>query len=223
MNTLKRWTSGVISSVDWMITQVENHEALVNSAIEDMQRSGSKARVQLNRVVGDGKKMRNRLEELKTKETLWKERALKTASADEARALECLKRHKRTQREIKTLQDQIAEHSRVEKQLISDLGTIEERLGRLKTQRNLLKTRQSRAEALRAFQSEDSHLISEIGDIFERWEAKVGEYELQGSCGLKVSDELEGEFVSEEETQELRESLKSLLNEQDELVVDEKK
>ena len=222
MNTLKRWTSGVISSVDWMITQVENHEALVNSAIDDMQRSGAKARVQLNRVIADGKNMRNRLTELKIRETQWRERAVITASADEARALECLKRHKRTQRDIKSLEDQISEHSRVEKQLVFDLGSIDERLAKLKTQRNLLRTRQSRAEALRAFQNDDSHLISEIGDIFERWEAKVGEYEMQGSCGVGLGDELEGEFVSQEETAELRASLTQLISEHENSIAQQK-
>ena len=216
MNTLKRWTTSVLSSVDWMITQVENHEALVNSAIDEVQRSGARARVQLNRVTQDGRKMRARLEELREKELVWKDRAVKSAALDEARALECMKRSRRTQKEIESLEEQVKEHARIERQLTTDLGSIDQRLGQLKTQRNLLKTRQSRAEALRAFQAEDSHIISEIGDIFERWEVKVGEYELQGDCALRGGDDFEGEFVSQEEEEELRESLKKLLGSENE-------
>lgn len=216
MNTLKRWTTSVLSSVDWMITQVENHEALVNSAIDEVQRSGARARVQLNRVMQDGRKMRARLEELREKELVWKDRAVKSAALDEARALECMKRNRRTQKEIESLEEQVKEHARIERQLTADLGSIDQRLGQLKTQRNLLKTRQSRAEALRAFQAEDSHIISEIGDIFERWEVKVGEYELQGDCALRGGDDFEGEFVSQEEEEELRESLKKLLGTENE-------
>ena len=33
MNRLRTWTSSLLSRVDWMVTQVENHEALADEAI----------------------------------------------------------------------------------------------------------------------------------------------------------------------------------------------
>lgn len=43
MNVFKRWTTSIASSFDYVINQVENHDALVTAAIREMQSSGAKA------------------------------------------------------------------------------------------------------------------------------------------------------------------------------------
>jgi len=210
MKTLKRFATTIVSSFDWMISQVENHEALVDAAIRDVQQAGARAGVQLKRVKQDGINMRKRMQELRESAEVWKERAQKSADLDEKRALECLKRRKRLEREIAALEEQERGHAQVEKQLSADLKVIEERLGVLKQQRNVLRTRQSRAEALKTLHGDDSYLLTEIDGILERWESKVAEYELQGECAVSGEDELEQEFLSKEEEEELKEELKEI-------------
>jgi phage shock protein A len=211
MNALKRWTTTLTASFDAVISQIENHDALVSGALKEAQDTGARARVQLKRVNSDGQRLRKRLAEARGNEELWSERALKSAALDEARALECLRRKKRLQHEIGELEGQLREHGKLETQLGGDLKSIEERLTRLNQQRNLLRTRQSRAEALKAVQDDGSNLFSEIDGIFERWETKVSQYECQAGCLGEQSDDLEKDFVSQEEEGELRAALSDLL------------
>ena len=63
MHAFRRWTAGLVSRVDWMVSQVENHEALAESAIRDVQRAAARARVQLGRVRQDGSTLRRRRDE----------------------------------------------------------------------------------------------------------------------------------------------------------------
>jgi len=210
MGTLRRFTSSIAAHFNWMISQIENHEALVNSAIRDVQESAGRAKVQLKRVVVDGQKMRQRLVELQESVGLWEERAKKSASIDEKKAMECLRRKKKALRQISDLEEQEREHARIQKQLESDLVLLDERLKQLKQQRNLLQTRESRAKALGSLQQENASLIGEIDDIFDRWEAKVNEYEIRGECAIASEDDLGEEFSSEEEEAELKIELAKL-------------
>ena len=212
MKTLRRWTSSITTSFEWMISQVENHEALVTAAIKEVQESGARAQVQLKRMKVDGQNMRRKLVDLRNTSEQWKERARATAGLDEKRALECLRRQKRVDKESAELEIQEREHTKLEKQLSQDLLLIDERLIRLRQQRNTLRTRQSRAEALKSLQSDDGNIISEIDEIFERWEVKIAEYEVIGSCSVRPEDDLENQFENEEEEAALREDLKCLLN-----------
>lgn len=212
MKTIRRWTSSIVSSFDWMISQVENHDAVVNSALKEIQESGARAKVQLTRVGQDGEKIRKRLVDMRESAELWKGRALKSAKLDEKRALECLKRKKRLEVAIAELEGQERTHAKLERQLAEDLILIDEKILGLKQQRNILRTRQSRAEAFRALQGQDSHMISELDDIFDRWETKVTQYELQGNLISSEDDDFENEFASEEEESELRNQLKDLIN-----------
>lgn len=211
MKTIRRWTVGLVSSFDWVISQVENHEALVNSAIQDVQEAGARAKVQLKRVRLDGENMRKRLKELHDAEELWKGRAIRSAGENEKRALECVRRSKRIAKEIADLEVQQREHARLEKQLTEDLGNIDVRLADLKRQKNLMRTRESRAQILSAIQKQDSAVISEIEGIFERWETKVSEYEAINEVTRDPLDDLESEFVSQEEEEDLKLALSGLL------------
>jgi phage shock protein A len=210
MKTLRRWTSSITSSFEWMISQVENHDALINASIKEVQSAGARAQVQFKRMQNDGQNMRKRLTELRSAAEQWRARAVQCAMQDEKRALECLRRQKRLQKDIGELESQEREHAKVEKQLAQDLVSIDERLQRLRQQRNTLRTRQSRAEALQSLQSDDGRLLSEIDDIFERWETKVAEYEVGGVCTGQQIDELEATFENAEEEAALRAELQTI-------------
>lgn len=211
MRRIKRWTTTIVASFDSMIGQIENHEALINSSIREMQEAGSRARVQLRRVKTDGQGMRKRLLELEETRVLWKERALAVAEEDKQRALECVRRVKRAEREKGALEEQEREHSKIEKQLTDDLAQMEERLQKLKQQRNILKTRQYRVDALKAARGEDSHLYSEMDEIVDRWDQKVSQCEFFADIAPHLEDELEVEFSNKEEESDLEAELRELL------------
>ena len=209
MKIIKRWTAGVTSRVDWMVSQVENQEALVNSALSDARQSTARAKVQLGRVHQDGQRLRQRVLKEEASATTWRDRAAQTSQTDEDKAIECLRRSKRCEQLIRQLRERLAEHERVEQQLVKDVGVMEEQLSALIEKRNLMLTRQSRAEAVKNIQGGVDSLSTELDDIFDRWETRVTEQELVGSCSVQV-DPLEESFASQEEESELREELRKL-------------
>lgn len=212
MNPLRRWSLSIISSVDRVASQFENHDALVDSILKEMQEARGRARGQLTRVHNDGEAMRTRAQELEKNAALWKDRAQRVATTDQQRGIECVKRYKKLTQEAQHVRKQEQEHSKVEQQLRKDLEAIDERLKTLKAQRNVLRTREARSEALRLGHATDTHLISDVDEIFARWESHVARYEFDTSIE-PVVDELSESFVGDEERKELEAILATIKEE----------
>jgi phage shock protein A len=211
MSLFFRWTHGFASRIDAMVKQIENHDALVSAAVRDAKEARARARVQLARVREDGRRMQRRCTELEEAERRWRERAQRIGDEDEERALECVRRMKRAAREREQLVAQAGEHERIEGQLTRDIKSIDGRIESLVQQRNLLRTRQSRAEALAAAHQDDGRRLAEVDDILERWEVKVSVSETDLDCSLGEEDDLELELAGAEEREELRAELDELL------------
>ena len=214
MNSLRRLTASILSSFEGVIGQLENHEALVTTAIREAEQAAGRARAQLCRVQKDGLAMRTRVEELREQASTWEERAKRIATQDEAKALECVRRRQRHLAEAAKIEEQAVGHVKLERQLNADLAVVQEKLTALRHQRNIMRTRESRAEALRVVHSVDSSTIGEIDDIFDRWETRISacEHHVESSISIDV-DELNQEFTSKEEEGELHAILKTLKNE----------
>ena len=210
MARLKRWSTQVMSRIDQMVTQIENHEGMVTSALKDVQRAAARAKVQLARVQEDGQRMQRELESQREAAESWRRRALAAAEKDEQKGLECLRRSKRATANLGELDRRLEEHGQVEQRLLADVGKIEERLTKLKQQRNVLRTRQSRAEALSSTQDVLSPGDLDLGDLFDRWETRVTEAEIEGGVTLDSDDVFEGEFIAREEEESLRAELAEL-------------
>ncbi len=208
MNVFTRVTTRVASSFDWVMNQIENHDALVHAAIREIQESGVKARIQLGRVQTDGRKMEDRIRTLDEQIRLWTERAKRIAAQDEKAALECVKRRRDAEREKKYLLEQLVQHRAFVEQLGKELRELESKLDELKRKRNAFSAKQHRAEAVRAGQLSEYGMVSEIDDIFERWEIKLGEYDVH----IAPKDDLADRFESEEETEILRAELSEILS-----------
>ena len=211
MKTLRRFTTSIVSSFDSVVGQLENHEALVSSAIRDAEQAAGRAKAQFQRVQKDGVMLRPRLEEVRDGARLWEERAKRCAEVDEAKALECLRRREALKRQTSELDEQTSRHTKLEKQLSDDLLVVQDKLSALRQQRNILRTRQSRAEALRLVQGIDSGAIGEIDDIFDRWEARIGACEESSRYAhIDLDDNLATEFQDAEVDAHLRSLLREL-------------
>ena len=75
MARFKRWTHGFVASIDNMIVQVENHEALATSALRELEHAVARSKVQLMRVERDGRAIKQALSEEQEAMTRWRERA----------------------------------------------------------------------------------------------------------------------------------------------------
>ena len=215
MARFKRWTHGVVASIDSLIVQVENHEAQVTSTLRELEQGVARSKVQLMRVERDGVALEQALAEEQEAASRWRERA--TREEQEARALECLRRHKRAERRALELARNQAEHARVELQLKRDIQTLERRLFELRQQRNTMRTRQSRAEAFSVVQGSGDIENGEIGAIFERWETRVAETEVHSGCLLATlgMDSFDEEFLDAEEVAALKLELADLRKQQE--------
>ena len=90
MSLIRRISTSISSTVDRAVSKVENHDAIINSALRDTQQAAARSRVRLERVRKDGHNLRTRRASLELAVTRWTERAKSIASDDEAKALECL-------------------------------------------------------------------------------------------------------------------------------------
>lgn len=210
MTRMKRWTMSVSSWLDGVLGQIENHEATVSSAVGRVRRSASRARVQLKRVERDQRSLRESLLRERNAVEAWKNRA--KAAAEPDRALECMRRYKASERRVRALQQRLEEHERAEKELSEGVRVLDARLGELVERKNLMRTRQSRAEAAHGMAS-TAGPVGDLEDVFERWETRVGEIEISAQCSDPV-DAFEAAFEWVEEESELRVELEELRREQ---------
>jgi len=206
MNRMKRWTMSMTSWVDRVLAQVENHEAAVSSAIGRVRQSTARARVQLKRVERDQQALRDTLLEEEEAIDAWRRRA--KSAEDENVALECLRRHKASERRVLRLRQRLGEHERCHKELSDGIRVLNGRLCELTERKNLMRTRQSRAEAAHGMASTTGP-IGDLEDVFERWETRVGEIEIASECAEPI-DAFEAELEAVEESAELRLELEAL-------------
>jgi phage shock protein A len=195
-----------------MVSQIENHDALVSSALRQVRESTARARVQLVRVRRDGELLAGRASKAEADVSAWRERARSEAGRDEARALECLRRARRCQEQAEALRRRRAEHERAEQRLAADVARALERVQELREQRNLLRTRQSRAEALDAIAAQNRALGVDLEDTLDRWDTRVTALEIECEIGPDDADDsFEESFVSSEEREDLRRELRELV------------
>lgn len=206
MNRMKRWTTSVTSWVDGVLAQVENHEAAVSSAIGRVRQATARARVQLKRVERDQQAMRDTLLEEEEAIDAWRRRA--KAADDDTVALECLRRHKAAERRVLGLRQRLGEHERSHKELSDGIRILNGRLSELTERKNLMRTRQSRAEAAHGMASTTGP-IGDLEDVFERWETRVGEIEIASDCAEPI-DLFEAEIEAVEDSASLRIELEEL-------------
>ena len=210
MSLIRRISTSITSSVDRAVSKVENHDAIINSALRDTQQAAARSRVRLERVRKDGNNLKERYSKLQVAVSRWTDRARSLAQSDEAKALECLRRRKDCEAQLVSLRDSIEKHDELEARITDQVKKIESRIGEVSHQRNMMRSRQSVAEAARTINNIEGVSYGEIEDTFDRWEINLGETEiLMGSS--TISDPLDSAFLAEEDTAELRAELNELL------------
>lgn len=210
MNRMHRWKMSVTGWVDGVLAQIENHEATVSSAIGRVRQSSARARVQLKRVERDQRILRESLVAEEAATHAWRRRA-KDAEHEE-QALECLRRHKASVQRVRALQQRLDEHERSHRELSEGIRVLNARLGELTERKNLMRTRQSRAEAAHGMVQAGGP-FGDLDEVFERWETRVGEIEIAAECEEPI-DAFEAQFETAEEEATLLVELEELRREQ---------
>ena len=196
------------------VNQLENHEAVAESIITEVERAAARAKVQLNRIKDETRRLEEEADRLREEERAWALRAKKVHDLDESRALECVRRLKRVRASIVSAGEQVKDSAALENQLADDLLKIEERLVLLRRRKKSLSGRQHTARALKTVQEGSSGLSDEITDLFSRWESQVTEWEIRTGESHLERDDFEESFTKAEEEEDLKKCLQEILSEE---------
>ena len=210
MSLIRRISTSITSSVDRAVSKVENHDAIINAALRETQQAAARSRVRLERVRKDGRSLKTRHSDLKLAASRWTERARSLGTTDEEKALECLRRRKDCEAQMQNLQDSIEKHDELEARIADQVKKIEARIGEVAQQRNMMRSRQSVAEAMRTINNIEGVSYGEIEDTFDRWEINLGEAEILMGAAT-TADPLETAVIAEEDAAELRAELSVML------------
>lgn len=210
MTLLKRITTSVRASVEHLVDQIENQDAIVESAIHEMRQANAAARARLRRVRQDRDQLEAKLSELDTAAAQWQQRAIASSEKDEGLALDCLARRDQCREKCATLRQTLERQAREQGQLEARIAQAEDRVSELVRRRNLLRSRECNAEALRRVEQWPCSGAMEIETVFERWEGRIGGAE--PTLEPAEIDALEYRFRQAERTSALRAELSDLIN-----------
>ena len=199
MNNLKRIFVSIKSQIDHVADEFENHEALAGVAIDDLQEIASKTRLHLHRVSKMSEKYKQQLIVQKQQANLWSDRAIKSKDKDEQKALQCVKRLRQIQQQIKSLEQQCIESTAQEEKIQADIELIQDQLQTLKTKKEMLAARQNRSNLQGSLSIKSSGSLQEVQNVFERWEGSVVSSEFSTSEQTIEIDSLAQPFEQEED------------------------
>lgn len=209
MNIFKRLTASFSGSIESAVSQLENHDAVVQAVLKDTRALAARAKVRLTRVQQDDKRLHEKLQSLVEMEQAWSRRALACADQDEAKALECLQRRNQCREQIDSVKQALKQHQQQARRLQETVLRIEQRLAEIEHTRNLLRSRQTSAEATRAVHRLESDSPLDLDDVLERWEMRILETEY-ATPSDQSADSFEAEFANQENINDLRSELDEL-------------
>jgi len=209
MKYFKRVTSGVVARIDEAVREIENHEALIHQALEELRKQTAIANMQLAGLQRDSQAMRRRIEQTRAEQVRWRDRAQQVRAQDAAKAMECLRRSKRAESLLAQLEVREQEHHAAEEKLSAEVRRLGERYRELDERLRMMRARATCAEAGALAHGLEGNTRAEIEDTFERWERKVAVTEFR-AVQPSVGDALAHEFDAAEDEAALRMELEAL-------------
>lgn len=203
MHGLKRIFFTLKAQLDHIADDIENHEAVAEVAIKELETYQTKVRMHRHRLQQMVGEFETRQAELRKEADLWTARAVKSKGQDEIKALECVRRMLQAQRQAKEIDPQLAKTRQQVDQLSQDLADIQAQLQALATQKEVLAARQNRIQIQAGLRPGDANPTAGAQAVFKRWEQSVVGAELSGSLPA-VKDDFADAFVQEESELELK-------------------
>ena len=211
MSIFKRLSATLVSRIDQVVGEIENHDAVVQASLDDMRRKVAEAKVRLGQVHREETRLQEQIREQQENAERWRKRAIDSAKQDEAKALECVSRRRHCQMQAEKLQQSLGQYQQTSEKLSADIVATEQRLAEIKQKLTLMRARQSTSSALKASSEAHSDAAQLLDNTFDRWEINISQAEMMLDDNPAV-DPVEREFVMREQQDELREELDALLN-----------
>lgn len=217
MSLFKRLSITLFSHLDGVVNDIENHDALIEAAIEEQSRKIAAAKYQLLQLTQKRDAVTNRITQLNDQQYLWQQRALAAATDDEQKALICLQRKRDIQQQIdkNTLNEN--EYIRACELLERDIKTSLLELDEFNQKRDLLKAKQSSTDVLQRVKRSNRINSRQLDKTFARWEANICEkhsYLSDLADNNDPIDQLEKDYLKDENHQSLQAELAELITAQ---------
>ena len=213
MSIFKRLSTTLVSRVDQIVGELENHDAVIQATLDEMRKKIAQAKVNLAQVQREETKLKQQIETRENEIQRWRQRAVTSAKTDEAKALTCLQRSQQCENEAARLKENLDTYQQTSQQLSQDIAQSEAQLAEVSQKQTLMRARQSSSAALNTANKSVDDENRQLEDTFDRWEVKVCQAEMRNDS-LPVIDPLEKTFAAEEEQKALRQQLAELLAEE---------
>jgi phage shock protein A len=215
MNIFTRIWDLIRANLNFMVSQAEDPEKILEQAVQDMQEELVRMRQAVAQAIATQKRTDRQCLQAKTTGDEWYRRAqLALTKGDEALAREALTRRKSFQDTATAMQAQLDQQNQVVGQLRQGLQTLERKLVKTKTDKDLLVARARSAQA--TAQINDLLSTTTSGgamDAFNKMEDKVMQLEAQAEVAAEMStDSLERKFAALGETADIDAELASMKN-----------
>lgn len=209
MSSFKKIFISIKSQIDSIADDFENHEALAEAAINDLQQLATTTRQHEFRIDKMNIRYQTRLNELDKEAGLWSERAIKIKDHDKPKALQCVKRLRFVKQQIEQITKQLGASENQLSDIQEDQNTIQQQILQLKTKKEVLAARQNRNNLQKSLQGVTTTNI-DAQSVFDRWEGAVIGDEYESSQEI---DSLSSEFERQEDDIELSLMLDELTSE----------
>jgi len=215
MSIFKRLSATLVSQIDQVVGEIENHDAVVKATLQDMSRQIAEAKIRLSQVYSEQEKIQQQIKQQQENIERWKQRAIETAKQDQSKALECINKRRQCQLQAEKLQQTLNHYNHSSEKLANDIQTSEQRMAELKHKHTLMRARQSTSQALKSSNEVNSTDQQLMEETFTRWETNIVQDELINQ-EQPLMEPIEKEFLLQEQHHELQQELQNLLNEEKE-------
>ncbi len=192
MGLFSRLGTLIRSNINELINKAEDPEKMLNQVLVDMKAQLVEAKKQVAVAIADEKRIKKQYEQEASKAAEWERKAMLAVKAgDDALARAALARKQEHGEVAETLKQQWEAQKQSVEQLKGALRGLDNKIEEAKRKRNILVSRQKRAEAQRTINETLSNINSTSAfDTFERMSDRVTQIEAEAEAVSEISGAL---------------------------------
>ncbi len=188
MGLFSRLGTLIRSNINELINKAEDPEKMLNQVLVDMKQQLVEAKKQVAVAIADEKRLKKQYEQEKARTEQWERKAMLAVKAgDDDLARAALARRSEHEELAKTLLTQWEAQKESVEQLKQALRNLDSKIEEAKRKRNILVSRQKRAEAQRTINETLSNINSTSAfDTFERMADRVTQLEAEAEASAEL-------------------------------------
>ncbi len=219
MGLFSRLGTLIRSNINEIINKAEDPEKMLNQVLVDMKSQLVEAKKQVAVAIADEKRLKKQYQQEAAKSSEWERKAMLAIKAgDDNLAKAALARKTEHDEVSETLRQQWEAQKQSVEQLKGALRSLDAKIEEAKRKRNILVSRQKRAEAQRTINETLSNINSTSAfDTFERMSDRVTQIEAEAEATAEISGalpeaSLESQFKALEASTGVDDQLSQLKN-----------